>query len=210
MPQCDRPRGYFMSTIPQFPSSYDPNNPPTCNMTFVEEFSAGVWDWIHGLIEFAIRDHDFTLESITTSDQPYQRHLEILDAAKDDKELRALTARPSDCKTCQYLGCFAWCSPRFCRLCAMTITVVDCFLHHQVLTFRFRVFAKETSSVQQHRIRSPWDKDICYCKARKYLQLVLSCTMRLNMLVWGLLTSWALEFGSSRTNEATVNQKTIS
>jgi hypothetical protein len=103
-----------MSTIPQFPSSYDPFNPPTWNMTFVEEFSAGVWDWIHGLTEFAIRDHDFTLESFAMSDQPYQRHLEILDAAKDDKELRALTARPSDCKTCQYLGCFARCSPRFC------------------------------------------------------------------------------------------------
>lgn len=106
-----------MSTIPSFPASYDPKNPPACNMTFVDEFSAGVWDWIHGLIEFAIRDHDFSLDGFTMSDQPYKRHLDLMAAAEDDEERRALLVRPADCKSCQYLGCYAWCSPRFCRLC---------------------------------------------------------------------------------------------
>ncbi len=108
-----------MTTVPFFNGPYNTANPPACNVTFLDEFSSGVWDWIHGLIEFAIRNNDFQLDGFTMSDAPYTRYLELVASAKDDEERRILaTVAANTCKTCKYLGCYVWCSPRFCNLCS--------------------------------------------------------------------------------------------
>lgn len=106
-----------MATVPFFSKPYNLTNPPLCNVTFLGEFSSGVWDWIHGLIEFAIRANDFSLDQFTMSDQPYARYLELLEGAKDEEERKLIVAAANTCKTCKYLGCYVWCSPRFCTLC---------------------------------------------------------------------------------------------
>jgi hypothetical protein len=98
-----------MTTVPFFNGPYNTAHPPACNVTFLNAFSSGVWDWIHGLIEFAIRNNDFQLDGFTMSDAPYTRYLELLASAKDDEERRVLaTVAANTCKTCKYLGCYVW------------------------------------------------------------------------------------------------------
>lgn len=108
-----------MTTIPFFSVPVNATDPPRCDGLFLEEFSSSVWNWIHGLIEFTLRENDFELDQFTMVDQPYTRHLELLESGKTGEvEHRALVTAPASCKTCQYLACYTWCSPRMCLLCS--------------------------------------------------------------------------------------------